>query len=61
MTLAPDEIVKRARQWIRRVEPNELEEVVTNGGLVVDIRPAAQHSSEGEMEGAVVIERNVLR
>lgn len=60
MTPSPDELVERARQRIRRVEPDELEEVVTSGGLVVDIRPAAQRSSEGEMDGAVVIERNVL-
>ena len=60
MTLTPDELVERARQRIRRVEPHQLAEVVTGGGLVVDIRPAAQRSSEGEMDGAVVIERNVL-
>ena len=34
--------------------------VLDSGGLVVDIRPEAQRRVEGELPGAVVIERNVL-
>jgi rhodanese-related sulfurtransferase len=30
------------------------------GGVLVDIRPAAQRAVEGEIPGAVIIERNVL-
>ena len=31
-----------------------------DGALLVDIRPAAQRAAEGEVPGALVIERNVL-
>jgi rhodanese-related sulfurtransferase len=34
--------------------------VEAGGGIIVDIRPAAQRAEEGELPGALVIERNVL-
>ena len=34
--------------------------MVAGGGLLVDIRPAAQRQEEGEVPGALVVERNVL-
>jgi rhodanese-related sulfurtransferase len=55
-----DDLVVRARQHIDRTEPPELDSIVSQGGLVVDIRPAAQRADEGELPGALVIERNVL-
>jgi rhodanese-related sulfurtransferase len=33
---------------------------VAAGGLLVDIRPAAQRAREGEVPGALIVERNVL-
>jgi rhodanese-related sulfurtransferase len=57
---SPDDLVDQARGRITRVEPAELPGVAASGGLVVDIRPAAQRADEGELEGALVIERNVL-
>ena len=35
-------------------------EAVADGALLVDIRPHAQRLAEGEVPGAVIIERNVL-
>jgi rhodanese-related sulfurtransferase len=55
-----DELVDRARQHIDRTEPQELASIASAGGLVVDIRPVAQRAAEGELPGALVIERNVL-
>jgi rhodanese-related sulfurtransferase len=55
-----DDLVSRARQRIRRIEPEGLAAVQAAGGLVVDIRPAAQRAEEGELPDALVIERNVL-
>jgi rhodanese-related sulfurtransferase len=55
-----DRLLAAARAVIDRVGPEELEKVVADGGLVVDIRPAAQRADEGSLPGAVVIERNVL-
>jgi rhodanese-related sulfurtransferase len=49
-----------ARTRIRRFEPDELEGLQVDGGLVVDIRPAAQRASEGELGFGLIVERNVL-
>jgi len=55
-----DDLVVRARRRITRTRPEDLAGVVSAGGLVVDIRPAAQRAEEGDLPGALVIERNVL-
>ena len=60
MTRRIEEVLEEARTRITRVEPSDLSDVLASGGLVVDIRPEAQRSSEGELPGAIVIERNVL-
>jgi rhodanese-related sulfurtransferase len=55
-----DELVAQARQRIARIGPAELEPLAAAGGLIVDIRPVAQRAQEGELPGALIIERNVL-
>jgi rhodanese-related sulfurtransferase len=60
VTPSADDLVEQARRRIERTRPSDLEAVVSDGGLVVDIRPAAQRGEEGELPGALVIERNVL-
>jgi rhodanese-related sulfurtransferase len=60
MTVSPDDLVARARQRIQRVGPHELQGVLGEGGLLIDIRPAAQRWEEGGLPGAYVVERNVL-
>ena len=60
MTRSVEDLLAAARGRIGRVPPQELAAVVAAGGLVVDIRPEAQRRAEGELPGAVVIERNVL-
>ncbi len=60
MSLSAEDLVARARRRIQRTEPADLAQVVAAGGLVVDIRPVSQRSCEGELAGAVVVERNVL-
>ncbi|WP_256378472.1 rhodanese-like domain-containing protein [Tsukamurella sp. 1534] len=42
------------------MEPGDLEAELAAGAVLVDTRPAAQRAAEGEIEGALVIERNVL-
>ncbi|MGH9213373.1 MAG: rhodanese-like domain-containing protein [Acidimicrobiales bacterium] len=44
----------------RRAQPGDLDRVLDGGGLVVDTRPAALRDRDGELPGAVVVERNVL-
>ena len=60
MSPTPDDLVDGARRHIERVRPEDLAAVAAGGGLVVDIRPAAQRAAEGGLPGAVVVERNVL-
>jgi rhodanese-related sulfurtransferase len=60
MSLSADDLVDRARHHIERTRPADLEAVAAAGGLIVDIRPEGQRSVEGELPGALVIERNVL-
>jgi rhodanese-related sulfurtransferase len=60
MVRSVDGLVEQARQRIGRVTPDELAGFMERGGLVVDIRPLAQREDEGALEGAVVVERNVL-
>lgn len=45
---------------LERVWPEQLDAELEAGALVVDTRPAADRRAEGELPGAVVIERNVL-
>ena len=49
-----------ARSRLIRVTPEEADAAYRRGAVVVDIRPAAQRSAEGELPIATVIERNVL-
>ncbi len=60
MSTSIDDLVERARRRIRRVGPHELDGLLAEGGLVIDIRPAAQRRCEGALPGALVVERNVL-
>jgi rhodanese-related sulfurtransferase len=46
-----------ARQALDRVEPNELAAVVADGALVVDVRPEWNRREEGDLPGAIVVER----
>jgi len=55
-----DDLLHRARSRITRVTPAHLASVAEAGGLVIDIRPTVQRQIEGELDGAVVVERNVL-
>ena len=54
------QILEAARARLHRVTPAQAYAEVDNGAVLVDIRPAAQRQAEGEISGAIVIERNVL-
>ncbi|HEY0127123.1 MAG TPA: rhodanese-like domain-containing protein [Blastococcus sp.] len=55
-----DELLADARSRLDRVTPHEAAARVARGAVLVDIRPAAQRAREGEVPGALVVERNVL-
>ena len=56
-----DSLLGRARAVIApRPGPGDLAAVWAAGGLVVDIRPVELRERDGEMPGALVVDRNVL-
>jgi rhodanese-related sulfurtransferase len=55
-----DAVLEAARQRLTRIEAADVPAAVERGALLVDIRPAAQRAREGEVDGALIIERNVL-
>jgi rhodanese-related sulfurtransferase len=58
---AVDRLLARARDAIApRSGPGDLAAVRAAGGLVVDVRPVELRERDGEMPGAVVVDRNVL-
>jgi len=58
--LTIDQVLDRARAQLTRVSARQAHTEYLDGALLVDIRPAAQRTIEGEVPGALVIERNVL-
>ncbi|HEX7277362.1 MAG TPA: rhodanese-like domain-containing protein, partial [Acidimicrobiales bacterium] len=61
MTARIDELLARARAALPpRPTPAELPALLAAGALIVDIRPVEQRGRDGELAGAVVIDRNVL-
>jgi rhodanese-related sulfurtransferase len=55
-----DQILAEARSRLQRVGPQQAARAAGEGALLVDIRPAAQRAAEGEIPGALIVERNVL-
>lgn len=55
-----EEMVDAARATIARLTPLEAEQAVREGARLVDIRPEWQRRADGEIPGAVVVERNHL-
>jgi len=55
-----DQMLAAARARLLRVGPRQAFQDVAWGALLIDIRPAAQRAAEGEIPGALIIERNVL-
>jgi len=60
MTRSVDELLADARARLDRVRADQLGDEQAAGALVVDIRPVDQRARDGELDGAVVIDRNVL-
>jgi rhodanese-related sulfurtransferase len=55
-----DQVLAAARARLDRVSPPRALREAGEGALLVDIRPAAQRAAEGEIPGALTVERNVL-
>jgi rhodanese-related sulfurtransferase len=57
---AVDRLLAQARLGLRRVDPQQAKQIADEGGLLIDIRPAAQRAEFGEVPGALIVERNNL-
>jgi len=55
-----DELLTEARSGLRRLRPEAAFAALTDGAVLVDIRPLEQRIVEGEVPGAIIIGRNVL-
>src|SRR5581483_11408582 len=55
-----DQVLDDARVRLARLNPQQAQRAVAAGAVLVDIRPAAQRAAEGEIPGALIVERNVL-
>jgi rhodanese-related sulfurtransferase len=55
-----DEILTAARTRLTRLSPVQAQRAAALDAVLVDIRPRAQRLAEGEIPGAIVVERNVL-
>ena len=55
-----DRVLTDARGRLTRVGPEQAALLRAGGGLLVDIRPSEQRAREGEIPGALLVERNVL-
>ena len=57
---AIDRHLAQARAGMVRVAPEDLEAEAASGAVIVDIRPVDQRERDGDLPGALVIDRNVL-
>jgi rhodanese-related sulfurtransferase len=55
-----EELLRHARGDVARVDPADLAAEMSAGALVVDTRPIEQRLRDGELPGAVIVDRNVL-
>ncbi len=55
-----DAVLDAARARLQRIEAVDVPAAVQRGALLVDIRPGWQRAVEGDVPGALVIERNHL-
>jgi len=60
MPVTVHDLLTSARAHIRRLDPHETAAACRRGAMLIDIRPTVQRRWEGEVPGAVVVERNVL-
>jgi len=55
-----DDLLDDARRTLQRVTPHDAAVAVARGALLVDTRPVAQRERDGEIPGALIVDRNVL-
>ena len=60
MTMTMKDLVADARSRVQAVSPQEAEEAVRNGDLILDVREPAELEKDGRIAGALHIPRGIL-
>lgn len=60
MSPGVDALLEQARAGVRRLTPHQAVDAVRAGALLVDTRTERQRREQGELPGAIVIDRSVL-
>ncbi|MGK5521244.1 rhodanese-like domain-containing protein [Micromonospora sp. URMC 107] len=60
MSPGVDALLEQARAGVRRLTPHQTVEAVRTGALLVDTRTDVQRREQGDLPGAIVIDRTVL-
>src|SRR5436189_3341923 len=55
-----EHFLAQARRRLTRLRPLEAEAAIRKGAFLIDIRPEFQRRADGEIPGAIVVERNHL-
>jgi rhodanese-related sulfurtransferase len=55
-----DALLERARAGMRRLDPHEARAAWAAGALLIDTRTDRQRAAQGDLPGAIVIDRTVL-
>ncbi len=55
-----DSLLEEARRGLNRLTAQEAFDALGRGALLVDIRPEWQRRNDGEIPGAIIVERNHL-
>ncbi|XVU27628.1 rhodanese-like domain-containing protein [Actinoplanes sp. CA-054009] len=60
MTIGIDVLLEKAREGLLRLTPHETQAALLAGALVVDTRTDRQRAEQGDLPGAIVIDRTVM-
>ena len=60
LSTAVEKLVARARGRLVRLTPEQAATEQASGALLIDTRPSEQRRRDGEVPGAVIVDRNVL-
>jgi rhodanese-related sulfurtransferase len=60
MPRSAEDLLVEARRGLTRLSPEAAAAAVGNGALLVDTRPHEQRVRDGDVPGALVVDRNVL-
>lgn len=55
-----NDLLNEARKNITRLSPEEMQEAKREGALIVDTRTGSQRKVQGDIPGAIIIDRTVL-